>query len=448
MKPLSPANPGRVVLDVSERERVPDPYRRVNVVTARTTIRYGVDANGTVFVTYSEANHYKGRARRYGESKTFSRWATDLAVRVSAKPGEPWRVHTYSTGRKGRPGGWRYSTVFADGTGTRQIPWDLLDKARNLLPPAPTTGGHYPLLRHYMSPAARQAVAGPYGDPATAWAPAAVRRAFVDTTDVQELTRRLFGKTRYRRDLVKAVANTNMNTLALAWQFRGLVPIDWIIDLMRASAVPDGARPWPNIRPHLRVLDRQSLRNLLNDVADARSHRLINDIARMPVMGRPMRVRTWKHLHDTLVDHMLLYRNALTQSGKKKRPVPLPEYATALAGDIGRGVEIELATHEDDLWSWALRMHHCIGGYGPELRSGRHLLGAVSVNGAIAANFEILHWEENDEPHMRLRQLLGHSNTLVPEPLRGTVVAHMETAGVTVPKTYWGSAPTELTPAA
>lgn len=50
------------------------------------------------------------------------------------------------------------------------------------------------------------------------------------TNDLSKFVSRVFGKTRFRKDLVKAVANlSSSNVFMVGYWFRGLVPVDWII---------------------------------------------------------------------------------------------------------------------------------------------------------------------------------------------------------------------------
>lgn len=449
--------PGVVVLRRSDQDvsTPPDPQRRVYVVKTRDTIKYGAREDGTLTLCFTKANHYLGRPS-WDSDKQFSRWSTDEVRHVAAKPGEPWRLARLE--KKAGRTRWHRSPVFAE---TQQsLPPGYVEMARDLLPAPPSLYDYYPLLNHYLGSRPLPQPIG-FQSPAVAWAPAGVRRAFVRTTTVQDLTRRLFGKTRYRRDLVKAVAQTNLPTLSFAWQFRGLVPIDWIVTMLRERRIPSG---WcmPLIRPHLRELDLQSLRNLIRDVP--RDHLVLFDLIRYPASAGLPRIHNWSELHDQVIEHAVVFVDAFTKNGTPRKPIRLPAYAAALAADLPSGARIEIARHEDTLWVWGKQMRHCIGSYGRDMRSGRSLLGAVYDTGdRLRGNFEVVvsgDAETRRDPvsgdpvaepapvQLRLSQFLGFKNSIVPDPLHGEVIEHLRRHEVTVPERYWGRADTHTQRAA
>lgn len=119
-----------------------------------------------------------------------------------------------------------------------------------------------------------------YGAKSSVAIPQQIRGLVRGAEDVQQLTKNLFGKTRYRKDLVKAVGNATLYELFIAWQFRGLVPVDWIVEFLRSM---HGGRSEEStklkrrhdchtttyksvIRPHLRNLDQRSLRRILKEI--------------------------------------------------------------------------------------------------------------------------------------------------------------------------------------
>lgn len=154
------------------------------------------------------------------------------------------------------------------------------------------------------------------------------RRAFWGTTTAQELTTRLFGRTRVRKDLVRGVALAEPATLHLAWMLRGLVPIDWIITLLRSTALEPGTEqamldqlgtmPKSNmlndtLRRALRQLDQRSLRRLATQWSAAmagatnaggRFSDTLFDTAHMLMATPnaanhlPHRIDNWRQLHD------------------------------------------------------------------------------------------------------------------------------------------------------
>lgn len=95
------------------------------------------------------------------------------------------------------------------------------------------------------------------------------RLPYLHAQNFAEVARNAFGKTRYRKPLGAQVARSNSDVVAFYRLFRGLVPIDWIIDAMRAT--PDGEylRSEPNrghydkIRKILTKLPQEVLARLL-----------------------------------------------------------------------------------------------------------------------------------------------------------------------------------------
>lgn len=148
-----------------------------------------------------------------------------------------------------------------------------------------------------------------YGAHEYNYVPVGLRSAMIRAENVQEFTRRAFGKTRYRRDLVKAVASATLQDVENAWQFRGLVPIDWIVDLLRGRQW-EGRNARQNAisipRRHLKHLDQRSLRRLMGEMKernyDYGFSQQIADIdfvsVEYPILTR---VDSWKDLHDRLI---------------------------------------------------------------------------------------------------------------------------------------------------
>lgn len=449
--PLTRGDVRAVVLERTEedlRDRWRDFERRVHVIHRRTTVKYAARSTSrgvSVALWSTVANHHRGTAK-FPSTKEFSRWSTDAVDYISTVPGEPWWLAQFRTGHgRGNAGtSWTRTAIFAENL--YFVPPELADRARDLLPEPPSVWSYYPLLDQYLPRSIQGRVVN--WPVARVWTvPADVRRAFAGTDDITEVTRRLFGVKRYRRDLVKAVATADIMAVGFAHQVRGLVPVDTLVRFLSENPRTEGAprEPLPNLRPLLRGLDEQSMRNLMrveNSPFVAASW--LADIARMgvPPAGALGRVRTWGDLHDRLVEYRLLHAEAFTPTGKKRRPVKLPEYASALGGKLDDAFSVEIARHEGTLWAWALKMRHCISGYGPAMRSGKSILGGVFDRGVLVANFEVtVDFGDADDPYLRLNQLFGHRNTIVDEALRTRIEVHLVERGVVVPTHYRGARP-------
>lgn len=439
--PISP--PDVVVLERTEqdlRHRWRDPEARVHAIHSRTTVKYALRRDGRVALWATVANHHRGKPSRTS-TKGFSRWATDVVDHIVAAPGQPWRVSQFRTGQARFTTGWRRTVVFAEALA--YVPSTLTERARDLLPEPPSVWSYYPLMAHYLPRASPRRFDRP--DQRVLAVPAEVRRAFVGTDDVSELTRRLFGVSRYRRDLAKAVATADLATVAFAHQIRGLVDVDTLVRMMRDAPRVEGVTQefLANVRGHLRGLDEQSRRNLMRCDTLPEAKALARDIARMPPApaGTLGRVRTWKELHDRTVDHLLLHAEAFTATGRPRPPVRLSAQVESWVGAIGDGLSIEVARDESTLWEWVSKMRHCIASYGKSMRSGESVLGAVRLHGVLVANFEVevKHHGVDASSQMCLTQVLGHRNTLVAETVRTRVLEHLAARGVTVPQEYWGA---------
>lgn len=94
-------------------------------------------------------------------------------------------------------------------------------------------------------------------------------RLFVDAADWREVTRRAFSQYNVKKPLVKAVARLEGRRLPWFRAFRGLVPIDWIIESMNRND-PSALERTPNVdertlRKVLTCLPQPVLRRILGE---------------------------------------------------------------------------------------------------------------------------------------------------------------------------------------
>lgn len=360
-------------------------------VALRTKYTYRVkrDKRGRLCVVAEKAVFYRGhtgrlphRPRRAMEGKSYSTWRTeDITIIVAARNGS-WTILTYfKPGRRSR-GRW-YSRERVAEQSLGSLPALLRSNAEKFLPAPATFAERYPSASHYGLQPGGEDLGRSMAS--TAWAPTSIRRAFSGAVNGQELTRALFGKTRYRRDLVKAVAGADFFRLCLVHQFRGLVPVDWLVSGLRVTSEGriDPSRI-PDLRPILRLLDQNSLKRLLADgrapgrilIDTSRNQPTPDDLARLREeianggagLGR---VRSWEELHDAVTARRRAFHHLDARTGPKRRtikPVNLPEWACAIETDLPSGLRIVLAREEDTLWHWGTAMNNCIGGYGAVMR--------------------------------------------------------------------------------
>jgi hypothetical protein len=409
-------------------------------VTTRETVKHGFRENGRPFLVSSTANHYKGWSIT---GKKFSRWATDSVTVIDVTKDGAW----FSRGKAPKTG-WNSHLMFAE-----TPPVGRLEPYLHLLGDGPTSmWDHYPTLEHYIQRKGMERyLRRAFGPGSPVWGgDNEFRRRFVGARDARELTVSLFGATRVRRDLVKAVGGASIQNVYAAWQFRGLVPVDWLVGMMRDGfgdklpAVYENSLAALNMRPQVRALDQQSLRNLTRDQMP--NNYMMRDLSRMHRDVSPRRVRGWHDLHDALDDYRRTYGPPVPKNAKPKRPIRLRPNVAALEGTTAGGLTVEIARHEDDLWAWGLEMKHCIGGYGPQMRSRSTILGAVrDPGGRMVGNFEMgcqfFSQMEDDDPTevWTLNQMLGHSNGSLPDPLREDMEAYLRGFDVQIGR-YWGAA--------
>jgi hypothetical protein len=259
--------------------------------------------------------------------------------------------------------------------------------------------------------------------------------------DVFEMTTFAFGKTRYRKDLVKAVAQADPNAVAIAIDFRGLVPIDWIINFLRNNPRDErGAPPVsvPSIREYLFPLEPRSLRRLLQtEVGPQQAGSLygINDVVRSArTRPQPGFVRTWGEFHDNIYgirrgDNRWQARN-LGEDSRYSGDIKVITKAKPLENlQIGT-MTVVLPEHTSVLQAWGSEMRNCIGSYGSHAIGGHSILGGIYEGDKLIANFEI-------KKDGTLKQLLAKCNQPMPKDKRDAVVDKFKELGYTC-TTFWG----------
>lgn len=264
--------------------------------------------------------------------------------------------------------------------------------------------------------------------------------------DAMSMTVAMFGKIRYRKDLVKSVAEATWESVLIARQFRGLVPIDWIINFLRINErnPQEGhvsryySQANVDIRRQLLALDPRSYRALLrkNLFEDNEWHNL-SDMARVlnapiarrtdePIHGR---VRNWHEFHDLYVRRGGHFTYA---PGETRFDIPQTEIAQTIDGQMIDNLEIRTPKNIDDIRSWGEYMHNCIGGYGYIVArdNAKSTLGAVIEDDRVLANFEV--------KDGRLSQLLGRFNGPLPGDRRDSIVSALSAFDIDTSGPWWG----------
>jgi hypothetical protein len=304
----------------------------------------------------------------------------------------------------------------------------------------------YPMAEHYGIHTYHQM---PYG-----------MRHAMRQPEIRPFVEELFGKSRYRRDLLKVVRDTeNLSVIELVRQFKGFVPVDWMVNFIRENphAMRERELGWVsiniNIRRFLPFIDPRAYRSLLRRSFDQNDSYMVMDMSRWPgvaAIDNREPPRTWRAFHDVIAGGEMLPGNPRMRQRPPRRggrrvyvdnvyaPIPdtdaeikLTETAEKLHGlNIGP-IAIECATTTFQMKEWGNEMHNCIGGYRQTAYEGRGVYGVVWAGGKIIGAFEV---NRNGD----LVQLLGKYNKTMPDQPRSLTVQALESAGVNTSGNWWG----------
>lgn len=253
-----------------------------------------------------------------------------------------------------------------------------------------------------------------------------------------EYTIALFGKRNYRKDLVKAVAETFYpSNLAVAREFRNLVPVDWIVKFLRGMADCSAPKlPLKDMRSFLTERSMIERRRLLNDfmksyaqagprekylfpmnVQDGiRSYNLLPED-----VHQRMNFRSWKHLHDAS-------EMELDKMRYQARDIPVIPMAEIIAAQQPvDGISVYLPKDTDEVREWGREMSHCIGTYADDAVKGDVVLLGVRENGVLVGNVQI------QVASRRMAQILGKHNRFLPDNVQVAVAKIMDNAEVLEP---------------
>lgn len=248
-----------------------------------------------------------------------------------------------------------------------------------------------------------------------------------------DYTKTLFGKRNYRKDLVKAVAETDsLSKIFFARSFRNHVPVDWIVSFLQKTK---DAKNFPqlekmhlvNLRKLLPLLSLTHRRRLLTELSKPKN--MANQelpVARGRNRNRNMLATSyiadtlsfisrvnqdaiselnfsgWKELHDLIVE----LENTQRYGNAKIPETPLSKKIAALPTTD----EIVIILPEDtkELRFWGRSMNHCIGSYSYDAASGRNVFIGILKNGEMIGNAQL------DPSSQRCIQILGKHNAHLP----------------------------------
>lgn len=260
--------------------------------------------------------------------------------------------------------------------------------------------------------------------------------------DLRAQVAHLFGKTRVRRDLMRAVGQSYPNAIMLAREFRGLVPIDWIVKFLMDNPRDlrsNRLQPYKGgFRRHLYGMQPRVYRYLLR--SGFQDHDMwfgLNDVLMMR-LGAGYEIptdgfRTFSELHDTFFAQARAYHLRNPTPITQQTVVPPTELWTALHNSRVGNYKFVMPEESTMLQLWGQQMRNCIGGYAHTLvnEKRRRELGGIYEGDKLVANFEIYDG--------RLQQLLGKCNQALPVGVRRTLEKHFKSHNIVVTQEYWGA---------
>lgn len=353
-------------------------------------------------VSLTSSSQYTGTNQKSG--KRWFRWETGGAM--GFRRNDLGTIIPFSVSKQGskfRPG---YYDPFDPATAARSQYLNQVKTVFNVTRPADV----YPMLDVYGFDRWRDI---PYG-----------MAKYFRLSNEKDFTRALFGKSNYRRDLLKAVCQSSPSKLLVAKQFNGLVPVDWIIGWLNNSdsIFPANFRV-DNLRKALLELDPRSYRRLLQDY-DNYAGQFIADINRYTADTGALYVRSFNDWHDQIwAGDRVIHR-------KQNEPIKQSSLAQKLHMYTENDLKFVTAQETDDMYKWSELMSNCISGYSYDALLGNGIYGAVERNNKVIANYEI--------KSGALKQLLGRFNQSLSEPLRKQAVDMLTANGVDCSGQWWG----------
>lgn len=237
------------------------------------------------------------------------------------------------------------------------------------------------------------------------------------SSDIRGLVEGSLGKSRYRKDVAKAVVNsTSLNGLAVASSLKTVVPVDWLIPVI-ASFRHEIMWNRDEFRALMTRLPDHQKRLLLADMGNTQPNGVrtmwitdsLRSIHQMPPGDLP-RATTWREFHDILVP-----RARALGSYRENQEIPQKGVSKKLDGLTTAGLELRSAKDTHELVRWGEEMSHCIGSYGGDaVRGASHLFGLFEGEKMIA-NLEVA-------PGGRVRQFYGRFNERPSEKITKPVV--------------------------
>lgn len=243
--------------------------------------------------------------------------------------------------------------------------------------------------------------------------------------DIQEFTRKMFGKTRYRKDLVRAVASTsNPHALKNAYHIRGLVPVDWIIKYLVStkSKTSYGVPVMTSIRPAFQKMTMNQRKAVMTAITDDKVQDVyyVEDLLDFATMLPEETVQAVKMKPSNLYE----VHNILSMETTKVRTPdiviePTPLYKKISQIDWSDSViEMVPATSTHQVINWGVEMGHCIGSYASQAANGTYTLTGIYQDGKLIGNAMF--------QKRKAVQIFGKFNKQLPDSVLKTIIEKLD----------------------
>lgn len=273
--------------------------------------------------------------------------------------------------------------------------------------------------------------------------------------NIHNIVKALYGVTNYRRDLVKAVASARLDYINMLYVFKGIVPIDWMIEALNASPRRDDRNVHAatslnresarNFRRVVKQMSGPRRRALILGLARGETNRmLISDTfsafkQRVDVNDETRAARTFRELHDAVYNMRRAQGHYYAAPVQEVKPIKIKKTAIAKAVEALEieGLRFVCPETSELMQEWGNYMHNCIGSYAYSAKSGAGVYVGVYQGDTLVANLEL---KPTSETNFDLRQILGKYNRDLDKDLYDQIVLGLLSIGMNekTEKSAWG----------
>lgn len=245
--------------------------------------------------------------------------------------------------------------------------------------------------------------------------------------DLNHMGRHLMGKN-FQKSIPRLMGAVDGNYAALkrsgfleiVMAFQGIVPTDWIAEILEAHGGNRGAGlnfytrdDVREMRRFLRTGTQTQLRRLTRNPG-AEFSWLFRDSARHLETLQGVEFRNLEELHNVVAPRVQAARRVI----EADREIVLTDKAKEFLGE-GENYTVIAPEKTGELYEWSKIMGNCISGYGSHAADGRSLLYAVMQEDKMVGNIELT-------PDGSIKQLLGKFNQSLDKDLNAALKARVQ----------------------